>query len=90
MALADHLSAELLAGYRQRRLKPALLLALDDHVTSCSVCRAMLRGIRPRRDALLSLRASLASDRLQTLVENRLDAVDRELADGPHVTPAKH
>jgi hypothetical protein len=59
MVLANHLSADLLEGYRQRRLEPAQLLALDDHIASCSECRDVIRGITPRHDALLSLRASL-------------------------------
>jgi anti-sigma factor RsiW len=57
--LEDHLSPELLAAYRERRLEPAQLLALDDHVIACPACREMLREIKPRHDALASLRASL-------------------------------
>jgi len=57
--LEDHLSAELLAAYRQRRLEPAELLALDDHVSACPACREMLRAIKPRGDALALLRASV-------------------------------
>ena len=88
----------MLEGYRQRRLEPAQLLAIDDHVTTCSACREMLRGITPRRDALVSLRASLetahspdehlADDCLHAYVEDRLDAVDRELAES-HIESCK-
>ena len=59
MVLANHLSADLLEGYRQRRLEPAQLLALDDHLATCSECRESLREITPMHDALLSLRANL-------------------------------
>jgi hypothetical protein len=58
-SVADHLSAELLEGYRRRHLEPAQLLALDDHVMTCAVCREILREIKPRREALVSLRESL-------------------------------
>jgi len=57
--LEDHLSAELLAAYRQRRLEPAQVLAIDDHVSACPACREMLRDMKPRGDALASLRASV-------------------------------
>jgi anti-sigma factor RsiW len=59
MVLTNHLSADLLEVYRQRRLEPAQLLALDDHLASCSECRERLREITPTYDALLSLRANL-------------------------------
>jgi len=93
--LADHLSAEWVAAYRQRRLEPAQLLAADEHVAACPACLEALRGSVPRRGALLSLRTSLGTarmaddhvpgDRLRAYVEDRLDAADREIAES-HLT----
>src|SRR5690242_14386097 len=90
-ALAEDLIAELLAGYRQRRLEPAQLLALDDHLAICGGCRKMLRGLMPMRDALASLRANLETAQpvgehltgncLRAYAEDRLEAVDQELAE---------
>ncbi|HXG66859.1 MAG TPA: zf-HC2 domain-containing protein, partial [Blastocatellia bacterium] len=63
--VSDHLSTQLLERYRRRRLEPAELLALDDHLATCAVCRERLRGEKPAPekvnsfDALLALRASL-------------------------------
>jgi hypothetical protein len=42
-------------------LKPADLLAFDDHVAQCERCRERLRGIAPLRPALASLRACMES-----------------------------
>src|SRR3972149_6117352 len=41
--MPDHLSAEHLEGYRQRTLAPRELLAADDHLAACEVCRQQLR-----------------------------------------------
>lgn len=88
--MADHPSAGLLAAYFQRHLRPAQLLALDDHVTQCGICRERLRDIALTDHALVSLRNSverdttadehLSKNRLCAYVEGRLDKLDRELA----------
>jgi anti-sigma factor RsiW len=88
--LPDHPSAGLLAAYFQRRLRPAQLLALDDHVTQCGKCRERLREIVSADYALVSLRNSverdaasddhLSPERLLEYVEDRMDTIDRELA----------
>jgi len=89
--VGDHLSAELFAGWRRRNLEPAQLLALDDHVMACFVCRKTLRATTRTLGALMSLQASLenpyaadehlAAARLQACFEGHLDPVDRELAE---------
>jgi anti-sigma factor RsiW len=91
IALAHHLSEKMLERFRQRRLAPAELLAIDDHVMTCQACRERLYGSAVRRDALASLQASLrqartttdhlTDDCLQAYIGGRLDAVDRELAE---------
>jgi hypothetical protein len=88
--LAHHPSAGLLAAYFQRRLRPAQLLALDDHVTQCGICRERLRDTVAADHALVSLRNSverdpapdehLTAERLHAYVENRSDTIDCELA----------
>jgi hypothetical protein len=80
----------MLAAYFQRRLSPAQLLALDDHVTQCGKCRERLRAIVSADYALVSLRNSverdtafddhLPVDRLREYVADRMDTIDRELA----------
>ena len=90
--MSDHLSTQLLDRYHERQLGPAELLALDEHLSSCAVCRKMLREVKPRRVALLALRAGLEAanqstsdhlpdSQLTGYAEGRLDAVGRELAE---------
>lgn len=91
--MSDHLSTQLLERYRQRRLEAAELLALDDHLATCAACRERLREMKPRSVALSALRASLQAadqtapahllhEQLLAYAEGRLDAADRELAEG--------
>ena len=90
--MSDHLSTQLLERYRGRRLEPAELLALDDHLATCAACRERWREMRPGREALLSLRASLRAtnqaapahlpdEQLKAYAAGRLDEADRELAE---------
>jgi hypothetical protein len=91
--VSDHLSIELLECYGRRRLDPEQLLALDDHLATCTECREKLRETRPRHAALLSLRSSLEpaanqsvpdhldSEQLRAYARGRLGSVDRELAE---------
>ncbi len=90
--MSDHLSTQLLERYREHRLEPAELIALDGHLATCAACRARVREMKPRRGALLSLQASLQAanqaapdhlphEQLMAYAEGRLDEVDRELAE---------
>lgn len=90
--MSDHLSTQLLEGYRQHRLAPAQLLALDDHLTTCAACRQKLRTINPTQAALLALQASLEEvaqedtshlpeSQLQAYAQGQLDPLDRELTE---------
>jgi len=54
----QHLSAEDLERYRNRRLAPADLLAADDHLSHCDICFEALDGPR-RRDRILASAAAL-------------------------------
>jgi predicted anti-sigma-YlaC factor YlaD len=87
--LGHHLSADVLAGYRQQLLEPAQLLDIDEHITWCSGCRDLLCRMSPYDEALTSLRASLtilfpiddhpSPDVFLAHMEGGLDSVDREL-----------
>ncbi|MEW6210745.1 MAG: zf-HC2 domain-containing protein [Acidobacteriota bacterium] len=89
--MKDHLSTQLLERFRERRLEPQELLALDDHLAACAACREMLRETRPLSASLLALRASiendesaldhLREDQLMAYAAGKLDEVDRELAE---------
>lgn len=89
--MSDHLSPQLLERYCERRLEPQELLALDDHLASCTACRERLREVKPGRASLLALRASLQTaqavpdhlqqEQLVAYAEGQLDEVERELAE---------
>jgi predicted anti-sigma-YlaC factor YlaD len=87
--LGHHLSADVLAGYRQQLLEPAHLLDIDEHITRCSGCRELLCRMSAYGEALTSLKASLtilspiddhpSPDVFLAHREGGLDCVDREL-----------
>jgi hypothetical protein len=90
--VSEHLSVQLFERYRQRRLEPAELLALDDHLATCAACREQLRAMKPSRAALLRLRANLQTaaqtapdhllrEQLVAYIRSQLDEVDRELVE---------
>ncbi len=57
--MSEHFSAQQLENYRQRRMKPDEVLALDDHLAVCDECLQRLREMIPTHAAFLSLQASL-------------------------------
>jgi len=88
----DHLSRQTLSDYRENRLTPGEILALDDHVAICPGCREALRETKPRNRSLSKLQASLrmedvgSSDHLTQeecadYAKGRMDAVDVELSE---------
>jgi len=89
--MPDHLSAEHLEGYRQRTLAPRELLAADDHLAACEVCRQQLRDATPLqapRASILPLPSDdsapaghLSSAQLAAYVSDTADDVDREIVD---------
>ncbi|HEV2669087.1 MAG TPA: hypothetical protein VG324_29495, partial [Blastocatellia bacterium] len=79
-------------GYGRRRLGPAELLALDDHLSTCPACRERWRKTNPRGAALLALQSSLqvadeappahlSGGQLAIYAAGGLDEIDRELAE---------
>lgn len=90
--MSDHISTQLLEGYGRRRLGPAELLALDDHLSTCPACRERWRKTNPRVAALLALESSLqvadeappthlSGEQLAIYAAGGLDEIDRELAE---------
>jgi len=89
--MPDHLSAEHLEGYRQRTLAPRELLAADDHLAACEVCRQQLRDATPLqapRASILPLPSDdsapaghLSSAQLAAYVSDTADDVDREIVE---------
>jgi hypothetical protein len=83
----EHLSAQHIEQYRARRMAPAELLSLDEHVGQCSACRQQLRAAlstpSPAQLAARLAADAVAADVHPALEElrrfHRLDAVDLEL-----------
>lgn len=90
-SVTRHLSPEELAGYRQRRLPPADLLRVDDHLAGCAACREGLADAGRLAAAVSALADEFdrtrASDehpgieRLSAYVDDAIDDVERELID---------
>lgn len=83
-----HLSSYQINRYRHAGLAPAELLAVDDHLVACEFCRQQLRASKNVSAAMQQLQASLRSwpeplhvspEQRTAFVQNRLDAVEREL-----------
>jgi hypothetical protein len=90
--VSEHLVEKVIERYRQRQLEPSELLALDEHLMGCAACRRQMRAalILPAVPSRLQAEfASMARDENDHLPENqlraylaeKLDAVDRELAE---------
>jgi hypothetical protein len=55
--MADHLSSQQVADYRQQRLAPAALIAVDDQLAACAACRRPVEAALP--GAVIALYAGL-------------------------------
>jgi hypothetical protein len=60
MTRSEHLTEEQFAQYRERRLRPDELLALEAHLAECTECREQTYRIQGATVQLRSLRAGLA------------------------------
>ncbi len=89
---SEHLAESLIERYRQRQLDAVELLALDDHLTACAICRQQMRVSLSLSGSPARLQTDLANHfseeidhlpelRLTGYLLNRLDPVDRELAE---------
>lgn len=88
--MTEHLSAQYVERYRAREMSPAELLAADDHLAACEVCRqrlgaaGQLGGVYNSFRANLQAAAKTASDHLSdeqlvAYVGRQLDEVEREI-----------
>jgi hypothetical protein len=74
--MSEHLTVEQLEWYRNRTLQSSALLAADDHLASCSVCRERAAALAP---PVRQLRQSLSP---QHLTEEQIEAyAERSLSD---------
>lgn len=76
----QHLDAEALDRYRRRVAPAAELLAVDAHIASCDRCFGAVRAATE----VIELPAAndhehLTYEELESFVDNRADALDREL-----------
>jgi hypothetical protein len=86
--LPEHLSDKQLAAFRLRRLTPADLLAVDDHLAACEECRLKLPEAVVGR-AFGALRAQLETgppthltyEQMERYVDGGSDGVEREIAE---------
>ncbi|MBC7912063.1 MAG: zf-HC2 domain-containing protein [Pyrinomonadaceae bacterium] len=91
----EHLTAEAVERYRERRSSAAELSHVQAHVSVCAGCRAQLAHAIDADAAILSLRGQITGgdfnlddeplhlpyEQLALYVDNKLDEVEREIAD---------
>ena len=79
MTTGDHLTQDLAAGWRERRLPPNQIAAIADHLAQCKTCREAVSAT----DAAATLAGAfecpadhLTYENLESLVERRVSAED--------------
>jgi hypothetical protein len=84
--MAQHLSAEQIAKYRERSLLPGELLAVDSHLGGCEECRVQLSDGESRAAASGLITAiekargqHLSYEQMDAWVEDKMDQTEREL-----------
>jgi hypothetical protein len=82
--MAQHLSAEQIAKYRERSLLPGELLAVDSHLGGCEECRSQLSespmATRGFLSAIEEARGEhLSYEQMDAWVDDRMDQTEREL-----------
>lgn len=87
--MANHLSVNDLEQYRDKRLRPAELLAVDRHLEACSVCREQLQAMTPTPQLLHEWSPApelwsehLAYEQMAAYVDAQLNDIDRGLVEG--------
>ena len=96
MSVTEHLTDEAIEDYRARASSVAEVLAAQNHVVACAACRARLEAAVEADAAVLSLRRQMTQaaapdtpaaechlpyEQLALYVDDKLDEVERELAD---------
>lgn len=90
--VTEHISTEIIERYRRRQVEPDELLSLDGHLAHCDQCRQQLLTVMPLpatpnelQNAVLAVadesNEHLSDPFLRSHLNNRLDAVDRELVE---------
>lgn len=90
--MTEHISTELIERYRRRQIEPDEVLSLDGHLAHCDQCRQQLLSVIPLpatpnelQNAVLAVADEsndhLSEPFLRSHLNNRLDAVDRELVE---------
>jgi len=96
MSVTEHLTGEAIEYYRAGRSSVAEVLAAQNHVVACAACRARLEAAVEADEAVLSLRRQMTQaadpetpeaeshlpyEQLALYVDDKLDEVEREIAD---------
>src|SRR5271157_187792 len=90
--MAEHLTPDQVARYRQRRLSSAEFVAFDDHLATCEPCRQAVSDSKQLQAAYSFLRQDLqnqaklglthvAYEQLEAYVDNEIGDADREIVD---------
>jgi anti-sigma factor RsiW len=88
--VAEHLTEQQIAGYRQRQMAAPELLAADRHLAACEECRRRLAEAMGLAERFAALRADidaagdaepehLTFEQILAYAEDRLGAVDRDI-----------
>lgn len=79
--MTDHLSADLVARYRDRRLEPAELVAADFHLAVCDQCRGQLAvsGAATLDAIEAARREHLSYEQMEGYADGTLDETVRDL-----------
>jgi hypothetical protein len=96
MSVTEHLTGEAIETYRACASSAAEFLAAQDHIAACAECRALLASAVEADEAVLSLHSQLSQtihadtpeaefhlpyEQLALYVDDKLDEVEREIAD---------
>jgi hypothetical protein len=96
MSVTEHLTGGAIEDYRAGRSSVAEVLAAQNHVVACAACRARLESAVEADAAVLSLRRQMTQppapdtpeaefhlpyEQLALYVDDKLDVVEREIAD---------
>lgn len=82
--MAAHLSTQQVADYRQQRLAPTALIAVDDHLADCAACRRLVEVALPGAVVALyadlqAVAATLPHAAVHLSFEQIADCVDEKL-----------
>ena len=93
MALIEHISDEIFDRYAERKADAAEILRVQTHVAACDACRAKLARVLGEEKVFAAIHGSFVFDdfrdepehllyeQLEFFVDNKLDEVDREIAE---------